>query len=198
MEEKTLGDSKTIAIFSSPDIVHLNKLVTPTMLKNISTGRLSILKDNKKRFIVLCYLKDQEHDPFDMKDYLSLLSSLHSLLTHFQKTDVGIIDDFDNGVNTGMDRKLTKDLLIDSLKPIVPHWTLLKTKPKDFYKFMEGIHTHPLSGHPGIKRTFELLKSQGYYWPGMKIDITYWINACHECRLTKTERHYSEHLNEIF
>lgn len=41
-------------------------------------------------------------------------------------------------------------------------------------------HNHKLSGHLGIKKTFNRIKSI-YYWPKMKNSVILWINSCIEC-----------------
>jgi hypothetical protein len=193
MTELPLKECRTIAVFSSPDIIEHNSLITPTMLKNISTGRLSILEDNDRRFIILCYVKSSEHAPFEILEFKSLLESLKQILIRFKKTNIGILDDFDGGVSSESSRLATENLLQEALYPIQPSWLILKKKPANLNSFLQEVHEHPLAGHPGIKRTFNLLKSKGYHWTGMKEDITKYINACHECQLTKTNRQPRKH-----
>lgn len=188
-----LTDCKTIAIISSPDIIEHNSLVTPTMLKSLTDQPINILEDSARRFMVLCYTRESEHEPFEILKYKSVLSKLRQILVDHNKTNVGIIDDFDGGVTSENSRHATENLLINELHPINPLWLCLKKKPAKLQSFLKEVHTHPLAGHPGIKRTFNLLKSKGYHWSGMKQDISDFNKACHECQLTKISRQPRKH-----
>ncbi|XP_053549738.1 uncharacterized protein LOC128641196 [Bombina bombina] len=49
-------------------------------------------------------------------------------------------------------------------------------------------HDSPLSGHPGITKTHELLSRQ-YWWPNLKQDIIGYIQNCHVCARNKKAHH---------
>ena len=49
-------------------------------------------------------------------------------------------------------------------------------------------HTHGLSGHRGIFKTFENIR-QYFFWPGRYKWIVYLIEDCIECQTNKTKRH---------
>jgi len=44
----------------------------------------------------------------------------------------------------------------------------------------DHVHSGPLAGHLGIKRTITQLK-QAYHWPGMRKDVTSWYRQCTGC-----------------
>ncbi len=46
-------------------------------------------------------------------------------------------------------------------------------------------HDHIMAGHPGIKKTKELVL-QEYWWPKMKEDIETYLQACETCQWTKS------------
>ena len=49
-------------------------------------------------------------------------------------------------------------------------------------------HTHSHSGHPGIFKTFEIIR-QYFFWPGRYKWIVYLIEDCIECQTNKMKRH---------
>ena len=91
------------------------------------------------------------------------------------------------------------------------HWTrkdgLIKWKdltyvPNDA-KLREDViianHDHPIAGHPGTKRTRDLIMSE-YYWPSLKKDIEAYVKGCDTCQKVKaktTSKTTPLHPNEI-
>ncbi|KIN99403.1 hypothetical protein M404DRAFT_30463 [Pisolithus tinctorius Marx 270] len=53
----------------------------------------------------------------------------------------------------------------------------------------EGLYHHdtPLAGHPGWKKTLELV-SRNYVWPGMTTTVRDYVSACHCCQMAKSSR----------
>ena len=86
MDEISLKDCETIAIFSSPDIVAHNSLITPTMLKSLTDQQqIKVLEDSKNRFLVLCFVRETEHELFDIVKYKSVLIRLCELRGQVKK-----------------------------------------------------------------------------------------------------------------
>jgi predicted aspartyl protease len=54
-------------------------------------------------------------------------------------------------------------------------------------QLLREVHESPEAGHPGIAKTMELL-SRNYYWPRMDKLVTQWLNNCHICKRTKSEK----------
>ena len=52
---------------------------------------------------------------------------------------------------------------------------------------LRAYHTAPIAGHPGAKRTHELIQRK-YWWKGMHKDVSRWVNACLQCKKRKTPR----------
>lgn len=50
---------------------------------------------------------------------------------------------------------------------------------------LEECHSSIWAGHPGIERTFSIIK-QKYFWPSMKDDVETFVKACHSCATRKT------------
>ena len=46
-------------------------------------------------------------------------------------------------------------------------------------------HDHPLAGHPGIRRTRDLILAK-YYWPTIQKDIEKYVEGCDKCQKTKS------------
>lgn len=49
---------------------------------------------------------------------------------------------------------------------------------------LESRHDNPAAGHPGQFRTLDL-RSRSYYWSGMKISVTKYVQACNSCLRSK-------------
>ena len=59
--------------------------------------------------------------------------------------------------------------------------------PKDgplHEKIIQQHHNHPLAGHPGIRRTRDLILAK-YYWPTIRKDITKYVSGCDKCQKVK-------------
>ena len=54
-------------------------------------------------------------------------------------------------------------------------------------RILEAMHDAPLSGHPGVERTTELI-SRFYWWPKMKEQILEYVRTCDECQMNKASR----------
>lgn len=49
-------------------------------------------------------------------------------------------------------------------------------------------HDHALAGHPGIRKTMQLIKRR-FNWPKLESFVTAFIKSCPECQRAKTSRH---------
>jgi len=91
-------------------------------------------------------------------------------------------------------KELTKDR---------PHWKELQGIllykdllyiPKDdpFHeKVIQQHHDHPLTGHPGIRRTQDLILAK-YYWPTIHKDVTKYVSGCDKCQKVKSSSQASK------
>ncbi len=60
--------------------------------------------------------------------------------------------------------------------------------PEDHYaELIRETHDQPACGHPGVARTYELLKRE-YYRRGMRTDVATFVKNCYTCQRTKTPR----------
>lgn len=55
-------------------------------------------------------------------------------------------------------------------------------------QLVKEVHDHPTAGHPGQRKTLQLLQ-RNYWWPHMKGWINNYIDTCHECKRAKARRH---------
>ena len=53
---------------------------------------------------------------------------------------------------------------------------------------VQGRHDSPLAGHPGIKRTLELV-SRDYWFPRMRSFVSEFVKSCDACKRAKPARH---------
>ena len=51
-------------------------------------------------------------------------------------------------------------------------------------------HDDPLSGHFGVKKTYDLL-ARSWWWPGMRQHVQEYVESCPICQRTKVKRHRS-------
>ena len=66
-------------------------------------------------------------------------------------------------------------------------------------KILKEHHDHPLAGHPGMRRTKDLILAK-YYWPTIRKDVESYVKGCNKCQKTKTITTASRtplHPNEI-
>ena len=60
--------------------------------------------------------------------------------------------------------------------------------PEAMYtEVIREVHDQPACGHPGIARTYELIRRE-YYWRGMKATITQYVQNCYTCHRVKSSR----------
>ena len=52
---------------------------------------------------------------------------------------------------------------------------------------IRGFHDDPMVGHPGRKKTTELVRRK-YWWPSMYPDIAAYVRRCDACQRTKSLR----------
>ena len=67
------------------------------------------------------------------------------------------------------------------------HWKIhlyILPNPQLQEQIIQQNHNHPLTGHPGIRCTLNLVKTC-YYWPTIKQDITRYIKDCDKCQRVK-------------
>ena len=83
----------------------------------------------------------------------------------------------------------SKDPLENNAKLFVPEEKRMK--------LIQEVHDQPAVGHPGIKRTYEMMK-KFFFWPKMKGTIEQYIRNCHTCKRAKAPRDgYSGLLNPL-
>ena len=69
------------------------------------------------------------------------------------------------------------------------HWKILLyilPNPQLREQIIQQNHDHPLTGHPGIRHTLNLIKTR-YYWPTIKRNIARYIKGCDKCQRVKTD-----------
>lgn len=60
--------------------------------------------------------------------------------------------------------------------------------PSSMYtELIQETHDQPACGHPGIARTYELIKRE-YYWRGMKNTVTTYVQNCYTCQRARAPR----------
>ena len=52
---------------------------------------------------------------------------------------------------------------------------------------MKESHDSPSAGHPGIHKTYALVKIQ-FYWPSLFKDVQAYVQKCHKCHVNKHKR----------
>ncbi|KAK7570621.1 hypothetical protein V3481_007378 [Fusarium oxysporum f. sp. vasinfectum] len=77
--------------------------------------------------------------------------------------------------------KVVQERLLYRDRIYVPNHDPLKTA------LLKACHEHPIAGHPGRARTYDLL-SRDYYWPGMLSFVERWVKNCHTCRRSNPAR----------
>src|SRR4030095_4045439 len=55
-------------------------------------------------------------------------------------------------------------------------------------KVLQAHHDHKLRGHPGIRKTVQLIH-RTYFWPRLRRDVTRYVRGCHICARAKPIRH---------
>jgi hypothetical protein len=53
---------------------------------------------------------------------------------------------------------------------------------------LQSRHDHKLRGHPGIRKTKEMIMRH-FFWPGISKDVTNYVRACGPCNRSKAQRH---------
>jgi hypothetical protein len=53
---------------------------------------------------------------------------------------------------------------------------------------LQSRHDHKLRGHPGIRKTKEMIMRH-YFWPGLAKDVKNYVQACEPCNRAKSHRH---------
>ena len=74
-----------------------------------------------------------------------------------------------------------KDLIIRNGRVYVPNLGSLRMQ------FLQSRHDHKLVGHPGIRKTKEILM-RDVYWKGITRDVEDFVKACQTCRRAKSVR----------
>ena len=59
---------------------------------------------------------------------------------------------------------------------------------KDIWRqILYECHDSPSAGHPGIRKTYALVRRQ-FYWPGLHNDVHNYVTHCSQCQVNKAER----------
>ncbi|MCO5548854.1 hypothetical protein L7F22_002316 [Adiantum nelumboides] len=53
-------------------------------------------------------------------------------------------------------------------------------------QILHECYNSPFSGHPGLNKTYEKIKST-FFWPGMKLDAKNYVRECFQCQQVKIE-----------
>ncbi len=56
------------------------------------------------------------------------------------------------------------------------------------FDILQAHHDHKLRGHPGVRKTLQLIQ-RTFYWPRLRRDVNHYVRACHACARAKTPRH---------
>ena len=56
--------------------------------------------------------------------------------------------------------------------------------PQECEQILATHHNNPLAGHPGIRKTFDLVQRE-YHWPDMQKDVERYVKGCEVCQCTK-------------
>ena len=62
-----------------------------------------------------------------------------------------------------------------------PEHSLRVITLQDREKILYNLHSSPLAGHFGLRKTIEKV-AENYYWPGMENDIKAYIESCDSCQ----------------
>ena len=54
-------------------------------------------------------------------------------------------------------------------------------------KILNECHDSPSAGHPGIRKTYSLVR-QSFYWPGLHNEVQNYVTHCAQCQLNKAEQ----------
>ncbi|KAK3552517.1 hypothetical protein QTP86_013243 [Hemibagrus guttatus] len=60
---------------------------------------------------------------------------------------------------------------------------------------IQWVHEAPSSGHPGVRRSTQLVRRQ-FWWPSLAVDVDRYIQACPSCAQARTSRQLPEGLLE--
>ena len=52
---------------------------------------------------------------------------------------------------------------------------------------LKKVHDQPAIGHPGVKKTLELIK-RFFYWPKIRAAVDQYVRNCHTCRRANSPR----------
>ena len=101
-------------------------------------------------------------------------------------------DDFCTEVRTAIADGLPKHKGITLSKcsvhdGVLYHLDRLWVPESCYTELIREIHDQPACGHPGIARTYLLLKRE-YYWRGMRNTVTQYIQNCYSCHRAKPSR----------
>ena len=102
-------------------------------------------------------------------------------------------DEFCTDVRTAMENGLIKHKGITLAKCSVHDGVLYHLDrlwvPEAFYTdLIQEVHDQPACGHPGVARTYLLLRRE-YYWRGMRSTVTQYVQNCYTCHRVKASRH---------
>lgn len=71
---------------------------------------------------------------------------------------------------------------------VLYHKDKLWVPEQQFTEVIRETHDQPACGHPGVSRTYELLKRE-YYWRGMRETVAQYVRNCYACHRSKAPRH---------
>ncbi len=186
----SLADTQNIAIFTSPDIMTENFLVSNLELTVSKKGEFEIIKTQRHTIFIILY-RQSKYEPFSQANFLSILHNLSEKLNELKITEIGLYDD----INTlDLDQKsIIEPKIAEVLYPIKPSWLTLGKIPTNVNELIKLFHEHHLIGHQGSEKTYRTLLDQNFYWIGMKKDIKKFIKTCQECQILKPNLHPHKH-----
>lgn len=92
-----------------------------------------------------------------------------------------------NAISREFDQELANTLPFHVLEECPTDRTYVP--PRLQSKLITWAHTSPVSGHPGTKRTLNLLQSK-YWWSSMARNVNQHVASCSICAQAKVPRHF--------
>ena len=68
------------------------------------------------------------------------------------------------------------------------HWPWIGPWHSLQFEILHSNHDHKLRGHPGIRKTTQLI-NRLFFWPGLQCDIMAYVCGCHTCTRAKLVWH---------
>lgn len=147
-------------------------------------GQMERIKLGHK-IVYLVFYRSHKRVLFDSHSFDDILSSFKELLTKFNETEIGLVDNF-NSISkfqlSTMEKRIGRALV-----PIVPYWITQGKIPKNKSEFILRQQENKLLTHPGQEKLYQFITDKGYYWIGMKKDIADVLRTYEFCQMHKKD-----------